>query len=88
MQPPKLTEEQRQAIRSQPGGFIQVEDEQTHRIYVLIEESRANELCQQWLREQLQQGFDASDRGDVAEWDLRTFLAKMHDGHQRTAQAD
>ena len=88
MHTPKLTEEQRQAIQSHPGGLIRVEDEQTRRVYVLIEESRANELCQQWLHEQLQQGFDAADRGDVAEWDLATFLARMHDEHQRTAQAD
>ncbi len=31
-----------------------------------------------WLREQLQIGFDEADRGEVAEWDVEAFLAKMY----------
>ncbi len=35
----------------------------------------------QWLREQLQVGFDEADRGQLAKWDLDRFLAKMHRRH-------
>ncbi len=33
---------------------------------------------EQRLHDQLQVGFDEADRGEVAEWDLEAFLAKMH----------
>ena len=36
---------------------------------------------EQWLQEQLQVGFDEADRGEVAEWDLEAFLARMHLRH-------
>jgi len=78
MNTPKLTDEQRQAIQSQPGEFLRVEDDQTHKVYLIIEESRAAQLY-----EQLQVGFDEAERGDVAEWDLAEFLAKMHRQHAR-----
>lgn len=43
---------------------------------------------EQWLHEQLQVGFDEADRGQLAEWDLEAFLAKMHRQHaERTTQA-
>ena len=85
MSTPKLTDEQRQAIRVQPGGFTRVEDDQTHKVYLIIEESRAAELYQRWLSEQLQMGFDEADRGEVAEWDLDAFLANMHRQHAERA---
>jgi hypothetical protein len=78
---PKLTNEQRQALLSQPGGFTRVEDDQTQKVYLLIEETRASELYEQWLREQLRAGFDDADRGELAEWDLEQFLAKTHRQH-------
>jgi len=88
MSVPKLTDEQRQAVRFHPGGFTRVEDDQTQKVYFLIEESRAKELYDQWVRQQLQVGFDEVDRGQLAEWDLDTFLAEMHRQHAgRTTQA-
>ncbi|HUT09632.1 MAG TPA: hypothetical protein VMY42_03985 [Thermoguttaceae bacterium] len=88
MSTPKLTDEQRQAVRFQPGGFTRVEDDQTEKVYFLIEESRAKELYDQWLRQQLQVGFAEADRGQLAEWDLEMFLAKMHEQHAgRTTEA-
>jgi len=89
MSMPKLTDEQRQAIHGQLGDFTRVEDDQTHKVYFIIEESRASGLYQQWLQEQLQVGFDEADRGEVAEWDLEAFLANMHRQHaQRTHQTE
>jgi len=79
---PKLTEEQREAISAQPGGFVRVEDEETHKVYFIIEESKASELYDQWLRQELQKGFDAADRGEVAEWSLEEFLADAHRRHR------
>ncbi len=85
----KLTDEQRQAIGDHPGDFTRVEDDQTHKVYFLIEESRAKELYDRWLHEQLQVGFDEADRGQLAEWDLEAFLANMHREHaKRTTQVE
>ena len=78
---PRLTDEQRQAIGGHPGDLTRVEDDQTHKVYFLIEESRANELYDRWLHEQLQVGFDEADRSQAAEWDLEAFLANMHRQH-------
>ena len=78
METPKLTDAQRQAILTQPGDFTRVEDDQTHKAYFLIEQTRAEALYDRWLREQLQIGIDQADRGEVAEWSLEDFLAKMH----------
>jgi hypothetical protein len=85
---PRLTDEQRHAIDSHPGEFTRVEDDQTRKVYLSIEEKRAAELYDRWLREQLTVGFDQADRGELAEWNLDEFLAKMHHEAERMAQAD
>ena len=43
---PKLTDEQREAL-SQNNGPVPVEDDETQRLYFLIDESRLNALEQQ-----------------------------------------
>lgn len=53
-------------------------DDQTHKVYLIIEESKAAELHEQWLRQELQKGFDAAERGEVAQWNLDEFLASAH----------
>ena len=35
---PRLSEEQRQALAALEGGPIEVEDEQTHKVYVLVDQ--------------------------------------------------
>ena len=86
---PKLTDEQRQAIGGHPGDFTRVEDDQTQKVYFIIEESRAKELYDRWLHEQLHLGFDEADRGQLTEWDLEAFLANVHRQHAgRTPQAE
>ena len=35
---PKLSEDQRRAILAHPEGAVRVEDEQTHKLYVIVEE--------------------------------------------------
>jgi hypothetical protein len=66
---PRITEEQRKAIEAHPGEPVRLEDGETKRVYILVEESQAPQLYEQWLRHQLQQGFDAADRGETVDWD-------------------
>jgi hypothetical protein len=89
MSTPKLTAEQLRAIEAQPSGFTRVEDDRTQKSYLIIEEAQAMHLYEQWLRDQLQIGFDQADRGELAEWNLDQFLAKMHQQHgELTSQAE
>lgn len=80
---PKITDEQRQAIEAHPGEPLRIEDDKTHRIYILVEESGAPQLYEQWLRHQLQKGFHAADRGDVVQWDPERIKAE---GRRRLAE--
>ena len=80
--PPKITEEQRRAIEAHPGEPVRVEDDKTHQVYILVEESEAPKLYEQWLRRQLQEGFDAADRGEVVPWDPDRIKAE---GRRRLA---
>lgn len=39
---PKLTDEMRQALQSDPDHFLKIEDDQTERVYVLVDEELAD----------------------------------------------
>jgi len=56
---------------------------QTQRVYILVEESQAPQLYEQWRRHQLQEGFDVADQGDVADWDPERIKAE---GRRRLAE--
>lgn len=66
---PKLTDDQRRALRSHPEGAVPVEDEQTHKVYVIVDQEvhlRAMEA----LREQedlaaIQAGINEMEAGRV-----------------------
>lgn len=66
---PKLSDEQRQALNQQPRGPVDVEDDQTQQIYVLVAKEDFRQLVDVELRRELQVGFDQADRGELAEWD-------------------
>lgn len=38
------------------------------------------------LRKELQPAFDAADRGELAEWNVEEFLARMHERQNGTAE--
>ena len=66
---PKLSEEQRQALRNHPGGPISVQDDQTQRRYVLVDQG-LHERAMQALRQQedltaIQAGINDMEAGKV-----------------------
>ena len=81
---PKITEEMRAALARQPGRPVEVEDDVTKRVYVLVDAERAKALTEQWIREQLQIGLDAADRGEVVPFDVEAIKAS---GRSRLDQA-
>ncbi len=73
---PKLTEEQRLALRDSPGRPVPVEDDRTHEVYFLVERDQMRQLLDEQLRRELQVGFDEADRGEVVEWDAEKIKAE------------
>ncbi len=81
MMSPKLTDEMRAALMSQPGGLVEIEDDQTHKVYILIEQPQARSLLRDALRRELQIGFDQADRGESEPWDIQETLAEARRRH-------
>ena len=75
---PKLSEEQRQAIQNRDGGPVEVEDDRTQRVYVLVARDEFHRLVEEQLRAELQVGFDQADAGDSGEWDVDEMLQEAH----------
>ena len=78
---PKLSEEQRQAIQNRDGGPVDVEDDRTHRMYVLVARDEIYRLVEEQLRAELQVGLDQADSGDVGEWNVEEMLQAAHSRH-------
>jgi hypothetical protein len=76
---PKITDEMRAAIAQQPGRPVEVEDELTRKVYVLIDADAGRAMTQQWIREQLQIGLDAASRGDIEPFDADAIKAMGRD---------
>lgn len=82
---PKLSEEQRQAIQNRDGGPVEVEDDRTQRVYVLVARDEFHRLVEEQLRAELQVGFDQADAGDVEEWNVEEMLQEAHLRHSSRA---
>lgn len=79
---PKLSQELREALHRHPGQPVEVEDEQTHRVYVIVAREEFRQMIDEELRRQLQIGIDQADAGDVAAWDAEEFRGRMRRGHE------
>src|SRR4051794_6899047 len=55
---PKLTEDMREALSRKTGGPIEVEDDRTQKVYVLVEREAFGMLIDDTLRQSLQIGLD------------------------------
>jgi predicted transcriptional regulator len=65
---PKLTPEQREAL-DHSNGPVRVEDEQTHRVYYLVDEPTLNSLRQQEDLAAIREGIADMEAGRVAPLD-------------------
>jgi hypothetical protein len=81
---PKITEEMRAALAQQPGRPVKVVDDVTQRVYVLVDAEHAKALTEQWIREQLQIGLEAADRGEVVPFDVEAIKASGRSVLNRT----
>jgi predicted transcriptional regulator len=72
----QLTAEQRQALLAHPGAAIHIADEETRRVYLLIEQGVFPELEEEYIRARLEEGFAAIERGEEEEWDSESIKAE------------
>jgi hypothetical protein len=78
---PKITAEMRAALSHHPGQSVEVEDDETQRVYLLVDAERGRALAEQWIKDQLQVGLDAAARGETVDFDAAAIKAA---GRQRT----
>jgi hypothetical protein len=72
-----------QAIEQHRQGPMYVVDAEGNTTHVVLPVAEARELLDQWLRRELQIGFDQSDRGESAPWDVEATLAEAHRRHEQ-----
>ena len=73
---PKLTPEMRTALLEHAGRPVRIEDEQSRKTYLLVEEDTVGQLFEQWLVRELQAGFDQADRGEVVDWNAERIKSE------------
>jgi hypothetical protein len=73
---PKITVEMRAALAQHPGQPVEVCDDETKKIYLLVDAESGRALTEQWLREQLQVGLDAAERGEIVAFDVDAIKAE------------
>jgi hypothetical protein len=66
---PQLTPEQRQAIAASGGLPIHIEDPDTHKIYVLVEQPQGLALDDEYIRHELSKGIAALEADGRIRWD-------------------
>jgi hypothetical protein len=71
----KLPDDMRQMLERNPGQPVTFEDEQTHKLYVLLAQDDVSSLWDNYLRREVARGLDAVDRGEVVEWDPERIKA-------------
>jgi hypothetical protein len=77
-----LTPEQRQAIAASGGLPIHVEDPDTHKLYVLLEQPHESPLDDEYIRSELAKGIAALEAGERVPWDPDRI---KQEGRQRLA---
>ncbi len=77
---PKLSnaDEIRAALRQEPAKPLRVEDDETNKVYLIVDEHALPTLWEDYVRREVQRGLDQLDRGEGTEWDVDAFLADVH----------
>ena len=72
----QLTPEQRQALSAHSGAPLYIEDAETQKTYLLIENGKYPELEEEYIRARLEEGFAAIEHGEEEEWDSESIKAE------------
>ncbi len=75
---PKITKEQRDALEQEPGKPLRLADDESERVYVVVDEQSLPTLWEDYIRREVQRGLDQLDRGEGQAWDAEGFLKAAH----------
>ncbi|MEX0677206.1 MAG: hypothetical protein WD063_09035 [Pirellulales bacterium] len=65
----------REALAQHPGRPVAVEDDETQKKYLLVDAESGRAVAEQWIRDQLQLGLDAAERGEITDFDPEAIKA-------------
>lgn len=73
---PKLTDEQRQALEANPAVPLRIEDEHTHRVYLVVGEEALPTLWEDYIHQEVAKGLVAIDRGEIEDWEVESIKSE------------
>jgi hypothetical protein len=79
----QLTPEQRQALAARPGEPVHITDEETHKVYLLVEEGVVPTLDEEYIRQRLEVARDQIARGEVSTAPIDAVIAEAQRRHSR-----
>jgi hypothetical protein len=80
----QLTPEQRQALLVNPGQPIHIRDEETRKVYVLLEQGSFPELEEDYIRQGLELARGQIARGEISTSPIDEVIAKAKDQGARS----
>ena len=72
----QLTPELRQALLANPGEPVHIADEETRKVYLLVEQGAFPELEEEYIRHGLEQAREQITRGEVSTASITEVIAK------------
>lgn len=72
----QLTAEMRAALLAHPGEPLHIADEETRKVYVVVEQGMFPEVEEEYIRSRLEEGFAAAERGEEEDWDSESIKAE------------
>jgi Tol biopolymer transport system component len=73
--------ELQQALDRDKQSPVYIVDADGNTTHVVLPVADDRELLDQWLRRELQIGFEQADRGESQPWDVESTLAEAHRRH-------
>lgn len=80
----QLTPEQRQALAARPGEPIHIADEETQKVYLLVEEGAVPTLDEEYIRQGVEVARGQIARGEVSTASIEAVIAEAERRHNRT----
>ncbi len=71
-----MTEQQRQALQANPERPLRVEDDETHRVYLVVAEEALPTLWQDYIDREVKKGLEAADRGEIEDWEVESIKSE------------
>jgi hypothetical protein len=78
---PQLTPEQRQALLAHPDQPVYIADEETRKIYVLVEKGKSPELEESYIRDGLEMAREQIARREISKATIQEVIGEAKRRH-------